>query len=184
MRKVILSLACSLDGYIEGPNGEIDWISFTEETGNTLNEFLKELDTVFYGRVSYEAWGTYSPPEATSPGEKEFYENFSRLQPYVFSRTKKTFAGDPIVVDSNIEQLVKDLKQREGKNIWLYGGADLAKSFANLNLIDEFRLAILPIILGKGKSLYQDIQHRIPLKLLKVQHSASGMVELNYERVL
>ena len=77
MRKIILSLAVSFDGFIEGPNKEIDWLSFTPETGEVLNKFLQEIDTVLYGRVSYEAWGTYQPAADAADFEKNFYSKLN-----------------------------------------------------------------------------------------------------------
>src|SRR5262245_41554637 len=102
MRKIILTLAVSLDGFIEGPNREIDWIEFTEETGNALGKFLEEIDTVLYGRVSYEAWGNYSPPENGSDFEKNFYAALNQMTKFVFSRSKTAFGGNPTVVRTGI----------------------------------------------------------------------------------
>jgi dihydrofolate reductase len=183
MRKIILCLATSLDGYIEGPNGEIDWMEFSEETGKVLGAFLQEIDTILYGRVSYEAWGNYTPPENASAFEKDFYERTSAMQKYVFSRSKATFEGGPIVIQSNFEQAMQELKAKPGKDIWLYGGADLVTGFVNLNLIDEYRIAIMPIILGSGKPLFKEIQKRVQLKLLKIDSDKTGVVSLNYQKV-
>ncbi len=84
MRKIILNLAVSLDGFIEGPNGEVDWLSFTEETGEVLNDFIKDVDTVLYGRISYDAWGTYKPSDNSSDFEKGFYNEMDKKTKYVF----------------------------------------------------------------------------------------------------
>lgn len=183
MRKIILTLAVSLDGFIEGPNREIDWIEFSEETGNTLNKFLEEIDTVLYGRVSYEAWGNYSPADDSSDFEKNFYRKLKKMTKYVFSSSKTEFDGNPMVVKSDIKHTIENLKQQSGKDIWLYGGASLISTFVNLNLVDEFRLAVFPIILGEGNPLFKEIKQRVKLKLLEVKSSKSGVVELNYERI-
>jgi dihydrofolate reductase len=183
MRKIILCLAVTLDGFIEGPNKEIDWIEFTEETGEVLGRFLEEIDTVLYGRVSYEAWGNYSPAENGSDFEKDFYAKLDKMTKFVFSSSKTEFDGNPIVVKSDIKETIENLKQQPGKNIWLYGGAGLLSTFVNLNLVDEFRLAVFPIILGDGNPLFKEIKQRVKLKLLEVKSSESGIVELNYERV-
>jgi dihydrofolate reductase len=179
-RKVILSLAVSLDGFIEGPNGEIDWLTFSEETGQVLHRFLEEIDTILYGRVSYEKWGAYNPPEDSPDFEKTFYDKTGDMSKYVFSTTRKAFEGRPIVVNSEIEQVVCDLKQQQGKHIWLYGGARLISAFFNFNLIDEIRLAIAPVILGEGKPLFNEIRERKKLNLVKVEGHPSGMVALTY----
>lgn len=183
MRKVIMTLAVSLDGFIEGPNRETDWMTFTEETGDALGAFLKEIDAVFYGRVSYEAWGNYVPADDASEFEKDFYKKLDKMTKYVFSRSKTEFDGNPAVINSDVAHVVEDLKRQSGKNIWLYGGAGLISSFVNLNLVDEFRLAVFPIILGAGNPLFKDIQQRVKLKLLKVAGSKMGVVELRYEKL-
>jgi dihydrofolate reductase len=183
MKKIIISLATSLDGYIEGPNGEVDWMVFSEETGKVLGEFLHDIDTILYGRISYEAWGNYIPSENASPYEKDFYNTTSKMQKYVFSTSKTEFEGNPAIIKDNLNYAMNELKQQEGKNIWLYGGASLISSFVNLNLIDEFRIAVMPIILGNGKPLFKEIQSRAKLKLLKTNAGKSGIVELNYEKL-
>lgn len=180
MRKIILNLAVSLDGFIEGPNGEVDWLSFTEETGEVLNDFIKDVDTVLYGRITYDAWGTYKPSDNSSDFEKGFYNEMDKKTKYVFSKNKSKFEGDPIVINSDIEKQILDIKKMDGKNIWLYGGANLITSLLNLNLIDEFRLAICPIILGAGKPLFENINDRKKLKLISAKGHESGMVELIY----
>jgi dihydrofolate reductase len=183
MRKIILCLATSLDGYIEGPNGEIDWMEFSEETGKALSTFLQEIDTILYGRVSYEAWGNYTPPENAPAFEKDFYEITNSMQKYVFSRSKTAFEGEPIVIQNNLEQTMRELKAKPGKNIWLYGGASLVTGFVNAGLIDEFRIAVIPIILGSGKPLFKDIQKRVKLKLLKIDSDDTGIVSYNYQKL-
>lgn len=183
MRKIILSLATSFDGFIEGPNREIDWITFTEETGIALNQFLMEVDTIMYGRVSYELWGNYTPPESNSDFEKDFYSRVSKMKKYVFTSSKKKFEGNPVVVNADIFQAIEKLKREPGKDIWLFGGSGLVSTFMNLNLIDEFRIAVFPVILGDGNPMFKDIKHRVNLKLLDIKQGAAGIVEFNYERV-
>lgn len=183
MRKIILTLAVSLDGFIEGPNREVDWIEFSEETGKALGKFLKEIDTILYGRTSYEAWGNYTPSDTSSDFEKNFYKTLNNMTKYVFSSSKAKFDGNPIVVKSDILHTIQNLKQRAGKNIWLYGGASLISTFVNLNLVDEFRLAVFPIILGDGNPLFKEIKYRTKLKLLEVNSGKSGVVELRYEKL-
>ncbi len=182
MKRVILSLATSFDGFIEGPNREIDWLTFDEETGDVLNKFLKEIDTVLYGRVSYETWGNYNPPDDGPDFEKNFYSTLNGMSKYVFSSRKENFPGQPKLVKSGISEFVSNLKQQPGKNIWLYGGSGLISTFLNLDLIDEFRIAVFPIILGKGTPLFKEVNHRIKLDLVHVRAGKSGAVEFKYER--
>jgi len=183
MRKVILCLAVSFDGYIEGPNGEIDWIVFDKEGGSDLTSFIKEIDTVFYGRVSYEMWGSPEINENSSEFEKSFYGELNKMDKYVFSTTKTDFEEQVYVVKDDIPPLVKKIKSTSGKHIWLYGGASLISTFANLDLIDELRIAIMPVIIGKGKPLFKEIERRIRLKLVNVAGSPSGVIKETYQVV-
>lgn len=183
MRKVILCLAISFDGFIEGPNGEIDWIVFDSEGGSALTDFIQEIDTVLYGRVSYEMWGNPPITESSSEFEKNFYGALKQMDRYVFSTTKDKFDGDPTVVSDGISELVEKLKKLVGKNIWLYGGASLITDFMNLNLVDEYRIAVMPVIIGKGKPLFKDIENRHKLKLLSVEPSKAGVLGLRYEAI-
>lgn len=181
MRKIILCCAVSFDGFIEGPNGEIDWIVFDPEGGSALTDFLKEIDTVLYGRVSYEMWGNPLLTDDSSEFEKNFYGALFEMDRYVFSRSKTEFDGNAIVVDSGIPELISKLKQQPGKNIWLYGGASLITTFMNLDLVDEFRLAVMPVVLGQGKPLFKDIDKSLKLKLIEVKPSTAGVLGVTYE---
>ena len=184
MRNVILSAAISFDGFIEGPNGEIDWIIFGENEGpSDLMQLIEEIDTVLYGRVSYEMWGNPEITEQSSDFEKNFYGPLLKMDRYVFSRTKTEFDGNAKVVSDNIAELVTDLKSRPGKNIWLYGGASLVTTFMNLDLVDEFWLGVMPVILGKGKPLFTDVEQRHRLRLKESKTSPSGVISVRYETV-
>lgn len=181
MRKVILCLAVSFDGFIEGPNGEIDWIVFDKDGGSDLMSFVDEIDTVFYGRVSYELWGNPPITDASSDFERSFYGALKKMDRYVFSTTKTELEGNPTVVSSRIEKLVRDLKQKPGKHIWLYGGSDLIRTFMNHDLVDEYRIAIMPSIIGEGKPLFSGIVSQHKLRLIEATPSNSGVLAVKYE---
>ena len=182
MRKIILNLTLTLDGFIEGPNGEIDWIVGDSSTdfGDILNEIIRDKDAIFYGRKSYELWGNYSPVQG-SQKLKNAYALMHTKTKYVFSATKKSDDTNAIFINENIKQRVEEIKQQPGKNIWLYGGSSLITTFLNLDLIDEYHLAIQPVILGKGKPLFQNIEQRHRLKLLETKGDPSGVTLLIYE---
>jgi dihydrofolate reductase len=182
MKKVILNLAVTLDGYIEGPKGEIDWCVFDDNTAKALHDFIGEIDTIFYGRVSYEMYGNYNPPGESSEAEKEFYRLTNSMAKYVFSRSTKVSDGKGIVISDNIKEEVNRIKQQPGKDIWLYGGSSLITTFVNLDLIDEYRLAVHSIVLGGGKSLFKDILGRVPLRLYKTEGFSDKVVGLYYMR--
>jgi dihydrofolate reductase len=168
MRKIILDLAVTLDGFIEGPNGEIDWLAEDEKSdfADILNEILIGIDTIFYGRVSYDLWGNYQPPENSSQKLKEAYKLLHSKTKYVFSSIKNYDAERVITIKSNIKEKVQEVLHRPGENIWLYGGGKLTTEFINQDLIDVYRLAVHPVILGSGKPLFKDIKDRVRLKLI------------------
>lgn len=182
MRKIILDLAVTLDGFIEGPNGEIDWLENDSEMdfGNILNEILVDIDAIFYGRVSYDKWGNYRPNEFISEKLKQAYDLLHSKTKYVFSTTK-TSDDHAIVINSNIKERALEILQQPGKNIWLYGGGKLITTFINLGLVDVYRLAVHPVILGAGTPLFKNIQERVPLNLINVKSSKSGVILLTYE---
>lgn len=182
MRKIILNLALTLDGFIEGPNGELDWLvrDPSVDFGDILNDILSDKDAIFYGRTSYEKWGRFSP-EQGSPKMKAAYELLHTKTKYVFSRSKTGDGTNAIFINDNIKERVQELKQAPGKNIWLYGGASIITTFLNLDLVDQFRLAIHPVIIGKGKPLFQNIEHRHRLDLINVEGYKSGVTLSTYE---
>jgi dihydrofolate reductase len=183
MRKVILNLAITLDGYIEGPTGEIDWLVRDEtlDFGDILNDILSDKDIIFYGRISYDKWGNYQPDEKASQKIKDAYQLLHSKQKYVFSKTKKDDHTGAIFINSTIKERVLKIKEQPGKNIWLYGGASITTTFLNLDLIDEYRLAVHPVILGKGKLLFQNIEDRHRLILTEAKSYKSGVLLLTYK---
>ncbi|HEV7783013.1 MAG TPA: dihydrofolate reductase family protein [Chitinophagaceae bacterium] len=182
MRKIILNLAITLDGYIEGPNGEINWLVRDDKTdfGDILNEILSDKDLIFYGRVSYEKWGNFQPGEDAGQKIRDAYKLLHSKQKYVFSTTKKDDGSGAIFISDNIKEKVTAIKEQPGKDIWLYGGAKLTTTFLKLDLIDEYRLAVHPVILGKGKPLFQNIEDRHKLKLIDATGYGSGVTLLMY----
>ncbi|HYG17425.1 MAG TPA: dihydrofolate reductase family protein [Ohtaekwangia sp.] len=167
MRKVILGLAVSLDGYIEGPNGEYDWCFTDQDYG--LNDFMKRIDAILMGRKSYEVAQSM---EGTNP--------WDGMTTYVFSRTRESVNGNAQVVKGELADVVATLKAKPGKDIWLFGGAELTTGFINAGLIDAYWLAVHPIILGSGKPLFQHIDGRKTLRLLESKTYDTGLVSLWY----
>jgi dihydrofolate reductase len=176
-RRIILDLAVTLDGFIEGKNGEVDWCIMDPEMG--FINFLTQIDTILYGRKSYDLWGKFTP-ESEDVDEKEMWELVHSKQKYVFSRTQKGTDNKAIFINEQILEEVKKLKNKPGKDIWLYGGASLITSFMNKGLVDEVRLSVHPVILGEGKPLFNDIQERVNLKLVHTRSFSSGVVQLIY----
>lgn len=178
MKKIILNLAATLDGFIEGPNGEIDWCIMDDDMD--FDAFIQSIDTIFYGRVSYDAWGNFQPEENASPAEQLMWQGIHSKDKYVFSSQNRT-DGNATFISSDIASTVAAIKKQGGKDIWLYGGASLIKTFINLGLIDQYKISVHPIALGSGKPLFKDLREQVELKLTGTRVFRSGVVELTYE---
>lgn len=182
MRKLIAGFAVSLDGFIEGPNGEYDWIIYDKEQFAELAKHWEKIDIMFHGRKTYEA------SLAMQSGSKKKQKNpfaqnpFAQMKHYVFSGTLKTVQEGFILVNDDLKNSVTKIKNEPGKDIAVFGGAELASSLINLDLIDELVLAICPVLLGKGKSFFINIKERKNYKLKEVKSYASGLVSLTYEK--
>ncbi len=170
MRKLILGLAVSLDGFIEGPNGEFDWCFTDQDYGMT--EFFKGVDALFIGRKSYELMQKMG--EDAVPG-------MPPLKEYVFSTTLTSCKEGAVLIRENAIAQARAIKMEEGKDIWLFGGASLTASLMEVGLVDEFWLSVHPILLGSGKPLFEGLKDRVPLELIHSQTYSSGLVALTYK---
>lgn len=177
-RRIILDLAVTLDGFIEGENGEVDWCVMDPDMD--FSDFLNQIDTILYGRKSYDLWGKYIPKNEDSDNDKEIWKMVHSKEKYVFSRSQKETDNHATLIKDNILEEVNILKRKPGKDIWLYGGASLIITFINLGLVDEFRLSIHPVVLGKGKPLFNDIKQRLNLKMVSTRTFSSGVVQIIY----
>ena len=169
MRTVILNLAVSLDGFIEGPGGEFDWCFTDQDYG--MKDFMSRIDAILMGRKSYEVMRQY---EQRNP--------FPDKTTYVFSRTIQSADPKIVILRGTVEEEVKDILNRPGKDLWLFGGANLVTAFVKAGLVDELWLAVHPLLLGSGKPLFQGISDRIPLNLITTKTYSSGLVQLFYGR--
>jgi dihydrofolate reductase len=168
MRKVILGVAISLDGFIEGPNGEYDWCFTDQDYG--LKEFFKRIDTIFVGRKTYEM----------SLEMEDGPSGFPKFKEYIFSTTLDKVKEGATLIKKDIKTEVEKIKNEKGKDIWLFGGAGLTTSLMNLGLVDELLLAVHPILLGSGKLLFNNIKERIKLTLINTKKYSTGLVSLTY----
>jgi dihydrofolate reductase len=159
MRKVILSMMVSLDGYMESRNPDEYWHIFDEQMVAYITELFKTVDTFIYGRKSYEAMIAYWPPL-----DDEFARIMNETPKLVFSRTLDHVEWNSRLIKDNVVAEMQQLKQQEGKDMVLFAGADIAETFIKNNLIDEFRLIVNPVVLGGGKPLFKNINHTMKLK--------------------
>lgn len=173
-RKVILYIAQSLDGFIARENDDISWLSIVERDNEDYgyNDFIKKIDTVFMGRKTYEkvlSFGIEFPHK-----DKECY---------VLSK-KLTGADENVqFFNGSIVDLITEIKTQEGKDIFIDGGSELVRLFRDNDLIDEYVISIIPIMLGKGIRLFRDTESESKLRLVKSETFDSGLVQLRYERV-
>lgn len=174
MRKVILGLAVTLDGYIEGPNGEYDWCFTDQDYG--LNEFYERIDAVFIGRKSYAIAQAYA-----GANDGQLVPGMPPVKEYVFSRTLKDVKGDAVLISDNAMAEARKIKAQPGKDIWLYGGASLTDALMAEGLVDELWMSVHPILLGGGTPLFRPQHSRTPLTLLESKTYETGLVSLRYQ---
>ncbi|MBD2845439.1 dihydrofolate reductase [Paenibacillus sp. IB182496] len=177
-RKIILDLAVTLDGFIEGKNGEIDWCIMDEEMG--FADFVNRIDTILYGRKSYELWRTFDSEAEGSDADQAIGDLIRGKEKVVFSRTKRAIDDGVLVINDRVREQVEHIKAQPGRDLWLYGGASLISTFIELELIDEYRLSVHPVVLGEGKPLFVDVKKRLNLKLIETKTFGSGVVQLVY----
>lgn len=168
MRRIRYQVAASLDGYIAGPKGEIDWIVTDPEFD--FQVLYRQFDTVLMGRKTYEA-ARAQGPGAEIPG----------MQTYVFSRTLRQADCPDAIVSDSPQDRVPALKKRSGKDIWLFGGGSLFRSLLDLGLVDTVEVAVLPVLLGRGLPLLPRRKTRAKLALTTHQvYERTGTVQLEY----
>ncbi|TJY39600.1 dihydrofolate reductase [Cohnella pontilimi] len=175
MRKLIVQEFVTIDGYFAGPAGEIDWHVPDEEYGEYAENFLRSVDALLFGRVTYELLAGYWPTATDSIADL-----MNAIPKFVFSKTL-TEAGwqNTKLVKENIAQEINRLKLQPGKNLAVLGSAELVSHLLNEGLVDEFQLTVAPVILGGGKPLFKDIDHRVNMRLLHTRTLRSGCVQLS-----
>jgi dihydrofolate reductase len=193
MRKIIAALQTSVDGFIEGPNGELDWaMAEDEETWRDIFAMLDSVDTCILGRVMYPDYEQYwlavladpagSLPLSGRPATKNeiAYARWAdKTQHLVVSKTLNEVNWKTSRIVRDLAEIRK-LKQQPGKNMYVVGGATLVGSLMNAGLIDEVRVLINPLLLGGGKALFKDVKERKVLKQVRTKTLRSGKVSLTY----
>ena len=188
MRKIIAALVTSLDGLIEGPNGELDWVDSWEDPF----DLLPQIDTCILGggmyRVTRSTWGAIlaNPGgllpftgKAATKGEIDYARFAARTPHIVLSGTLNEVGWKNTRIVRDVEDL-RALKEQPGKDMHAVGGATLVSSLINAGLVDELRIVVQPIVLGRGKALFKDVKERHALTLLDVRPLQSGVVRVTY----
>ena len=171
-KKLILYIATSLDGYIAAPNDDLSFLSIVEKEGQDYGygSFLKTVDTVILGRKTYD-W------VMTNAGQLSYPD----LKVYVITREKRESVGNVEFYSGDLEELVKKIKSEPGKNIFCDGGAQIVNQLLKFELIDEFVISVVPVLLGNGTKLFQDIMPTQNLKLIESKQFETGLVQLRYK---
>jgi dihydrofolate reductase len=179
MRKLFWQMSVTLDGFIEGPNRELaDTAEFPDaDFERYASDMLNAIDGMLLGRRTYQLFAGYWPT-ATGPDA----DRMNQLPKFVFSRTlEKLDWENSRLVKANAAEEVARLKQQPGGDLALFGSADLASTLIRHGLIDEYRLLVTPVILGRGTPMFADISQRYPLSLAKSEQWSSGIVALFYD---
>jgi dihydrofolate reductase len=185
MRKIILFTSISLDGYIEGPNGELDWQTVDEELHGHFNDVLKTMSAFLCGRVMHEMMAGFWPTadaDPSAPAVMAEYAGIWRDMPkIVFSRTLDHADWNATIMRDVDVDAITALKRQPGGDMSL-GGADLAATFMKLGLVDEYRIYIHPVLVGQGKPLFPSPGALVGLELAETRTFGSGVVLLHYRR--
>jgi dihydrofolate reductase len=171
MRKVVFGGANSLDNYFARKDDAVDWLMWSDEVGKVMADYFKTFDTMVMGRRTYEVAIAMGQGDGSTPGMKT----------YVFSRTLKPRSTKKLEITSeDVADVVRRLKQEEGRDICIMGGGLLAKSLFEADLIDEIGFNIHPVLLGSGIPLFYEMSHQIDLELIDCQTFKTGCVLVTY----
>ncbi len=188
MRNIIVSMRVTLDGFIAGPQGEMEWMEefFDEALATYESELQKTVDTALFGRVTYQGFESYWPKVAldpTSPPDLvEYAHQLNAMRKLVFSKTlSRVEWNNATLVREIVPEDITQLKQEPGHDMLIHGSASIVRTLTNLGLIDRYQLLVYPVVLGSGKPLWSDIKDRVPLKLVETQTHPSGVVLFSYQ---
>jgi dihydrofolate reductase len=185
VRKIIWTMSVSVDRYMEGPNREIDWHMVDDELHGHMNGWLAGAGAFLEGRVTYELmeefWSTADQDPAAPPPVVEFAQIWREMPKIVYSRTLETAGGNATIVPDVVAAEVLALKAQPGGDLVL-GGSDLAAEFARHDLIDEYRVYVHPVVIGRGTPMLRPSDAKVALGLIETHTFGNGVVMLRYER--
>jgi dihydrofolate reductase len=182
MRKVFVSEMVTLEGFIAGPHGEIDWHMADDEFQEFAIAQLQTMDAMLFGRVTYELMASYWPTPAAMADDPIVADGMNNLLKVVFSKTlDKVEWNNSRLAKGNMAEEVSKLKQQSGKDIAIFGSGSIVSALTELGLIDEYRILVNPVVLGSGIPLFQGVTKSVNLKLLRTKTFKTGVVLLHYE---
>lgn len=185
MGKIISFMHMSLDGFVAGPKGEMDWIKVDDEIFEHVGKRISENSTALYGRVTYRMMEDYWPAAGNKPDaskhdieHSKWYMNAHKV---VLSRTlNDTGLTKTTIISGNLPERLNEIKQKAGEEILLFGSPTATHSLIEQNLIDGYWLFVNPIILGRGIPLFKNVRDKVKLSLLSAHKFDCGVTELNY----
>jgi dihydrofolate reductase len=181
MRKVLYGLNVSLDGFYEDINGSIKFTVPDDEVFRHFIELEKEVEVHLYGRKMYETMRYWKTDQNFDPAELEYAKFWNQKPNVVFSRTLESVASNDRLVRDHIAEEVDKLKEGPGKYMAV-GGGEIASTLINLGLVDEYRFYFRPVVLGRGKPMFQSLTNKLPLEFIDSKVFGSGVVLLRYQK--
>ncbi len=186
MRRLVFFMHTSLDGFVAGPKGELDWININEEIFDFVSTMTDKADTALYGRVTYEMMQSYWPTAGQQPNaskhDKEHSAWYSNVSKVVLSKTMNEKGLDnTIVISDQLTENINKIKKQDGKNILIFGSPAASHSLLSQGLVDEFWLFVNPVLVGQGIPLFKGVTKTIPLTLLETKIFSCGVIALHYE---
>src|SRR3569833_1030698 len=185
MRKIISFMHISLDGFVAGPNGEMNWITVNEEIFDHVGKRIGTTDTALYGRVTYEMMEGYWPQAGNKPNASKhdidhstWYNGAHKI---VLSKTLEgSDLPNTTIISDNLANRINEIRQQEGSEILLFGSPTATHALIQQGLIDGYWLFVNPVVLGRGIPLFTEVKDKTKLKLLNTRQFTSGVTELSY----
>jgi len=188
MRKVVYFMHVSLDGFVAGPNGEMDWVILNDEMFDFVGQRTDQSDSALYGRKTWEMMDGYWPTAGDSPNASKHAKVhsawYNKIDKFVLSHTMKADPSKKVhVIGKDIAKEMNEIKTRPGKEILIFGSPTAAHSLMQLDLIDEFWMFVNPILGGKGIPMFEGIKDKVKLKFITSHVFDNGVVCMSYSKV-
>jgi dihydrofolate reductase len=181
MRKIIVSNLVTLDGLFAGPNGELDWHVVNDEFFKQANDLLDSVDTFLFGRVTYQGMADYWTSPAAMADDPVITPKMNKTAKIVFSKTlDKAEWQNSTLVKGDLAAEITRLKQQPGQDMVIFGSGEIVSALTSLGLIDDYRLYVVPVVLGSGKPMFEGITRPVNLKLTETKAFNTGVVLLRY----
>jgi len=187
MRNLIFFMHTSLDGFVAGPNGEMNWITVNEEIFDFVGTMTDKADAALYGRVTFEMMEGYWPTAGDAPDaskhDKEHSAWYKKVAKVVLSTTlSEEGLINTTVISTDLAANINEVKNRDGKDILIFGSPGASHSLLKEGLIDEFWLFVNPVLLGQGMPLFKDVPEVTKLNLIETKTFASGVIAMHYAK--